>query len=188
MRRTIVVNAFAGPGAGKTTAAWEIAANLKKKNIEAEYVSEYAKELVWDGKEELLGGTCKNQSAVYKEQKHRIDRLLGKVDVIVTDSPIVLSAIYVKEDINPKDEYDRFIKRMIKDFKEYDNFNVFINRDKNNYQQAGRIHSLEESIQIDNEIKDFLESNDIPYLIYYHSHIRDIAEDIATYLKNIEED
>lgn len=30
-RNTLIVNCFAGPGAGKTTCAWEIAAELKKK-------------------------------------------------------------------------------------------------------------------------------------------------------------
>ena len=45
-KKTIVVNLFAGAGAGKTTCAWEIASELKKRGIETEYVSEYAKELV----------------------------------------------------------------------------------------------------------------------------------------------
>lgn len=46
--KTLVVNLFAGPGAGKTTCAWEIAAELKKLGVHTEYVPEYAKELVWD--------------------------------------------------------------------------------------------------------------------------------------------
>ena len=40
---TMVVNCYAGPGAGKTTCAWEVASQLKKKGINTEYVSEYAK-------------------------------------------------------------------------------------------------------------------------------------------------
>mgnify|MGYP000650593691 CR=1 FL=1 len=30
---TMVVNCYAGPGAGKTTCAWEVASQLKKKGI-----------------------------------------------------------------------------------------------------------------------------------------------------------
>ena len=30
MKKTVVVNLFAGPGAGKTTCAWAIASELKK--------------------------------------------------------------------------------------------------------------------------------------------------------------
>jgi len=46
MPETLVVNFFAVAGAGKTTCAWEVAAELKKINIVTEYVPEYAKELV----------------------------------------------------------------------------------------------------------------------------------------------
>ena len=185
MRRTIIVNAFAGPGAGKTTAAWDIAANLKKRDIETEYVSEYAKELVWDGRADMLGGTIKNQALVYEEQKRRIDRLLGKVDVIVTDSPIILSAIYIKPELNEPEEYKKFQQKLVREFKKYDNFNFFINRDKKNYQQAGRIHNLEEAIQIDEDIKRFLDKNNIYYGTYYHSHMKLIADNIERHLKKV---
>ena len=52
--KTLVVNLFAGPGAGKTSCAWEIASELKKRGIVTEYVPEYAKELVWDENYEAL--------------------------------------------------------------------------------------------------------------------------------------
>ena len=68
IKNTIIVNLFAGPGAGKTTCAWEIASELKKRNIQAEYVPEYAKELVWDEKRELLDGSLKNQRKLFQEQ------------------------------------------------------------------------------------------------------------------------
>lgn len=60
-KKTIVVNLFAGAGAGKTTCAWEIASELKKRGIETEYVSEYAKELVWDNNMEMLDGSLGHQ-------------------------------------------------------------------------------------------------------------------------------
>lgn len=63
VKNTIIVNLFAGPGAGKTTCAWEIASELKKRNIQAEYVPEYAKELVWDEKRELLDGSLKTRGS-----------------------------------------------------------------------------------------------------------------------------
>ena len=87
---TMVVNCYAGPGAGKTTCAWEVASQLKKKGINTEYVSEYAKELVWEGKYDVL----ENQEHLFAEQAKRLERLRGKVEVIVTDSPILMSHIY----------------------------------------------------------------------------------------------
>ena len=44
MKKT-VVNLYGGPGAGKSTAALQLVAELKKRGINADYVSEYAKEL-----------------------------------------------------------------------------------------------------------------------------------------------
>ena len=43
---TIVVNLFGEPSAGKSTCAMDITAQLKRHGINAEYVSEFAKESV----------------------------------------------------------------------------------------------------------------------------------------------
>ena len=132
--KTLVVNLFAGPGAGKTTCAWEIASELKKRGIVTEYVPEYAKELVWDENYEALA----DQESIFKEQAHRINRLVGKVDVIVTDSPILFSEIYGENNSND------FRARIWDEHNSHDNFNLFINRGST-FEQQGRIHNLEES-------------------------------------------
>ena len=46
-KNTLLVNFYAGPGAGKSTGAAYIFAKLKMKGIDSEYVSEYAKDRVW---------------------------------------------------------------------------------------------------------------------------------------------
>ncbi|MGN0174260.1 MAG: AAA family ATPase, partial [Acutalibacteraceae bacterium] len=122
MKNTVVVNLFAGPGAGKSTCAWEIASKLKKLGYVAEYVSEYAKELVWDEKYEMLDGTLEHQSELLKEQQHRQNRLMGKVDFIVTDSPTILNLQYLKESAPD------YVKNCIKEYKEHNNFSLFIKR------------------------------------------------------------
>ncbi len=174
---TVIVNLFAGPGAGKTTCAWEIASELKKRNIEAEYVSEYAKELVWDNKTEKLDGTLEHQKELYKEQFRRVHRLIGRVDVVVTDSPALLSAMYLKE---PNAEFE---SKMLTDFNKQHNFNLFINRGKN-YQQEGRIHSLDESISIDKKIKGYLKDNNIYFGTYYHHTLDKVVDNIEKHMQN----
>ena len=84
--KTIVVNMFAGPGAGKTTCAWQVASELKKRGYITEYVPEYAKELVWDKNFDLLDGTLDHQKQLLEVQAHRLERLKGQVDFIVTDT------------------------------------------------------------------------------------------------------
>ena len=69
VKNTIIVNLFAGPGAGKTTCAWEIASELKKRNIQAEYVPEYAKELVWDEKTGTAGRKLKKPEEAFPGAK-----------------------------------------------------------------------------------------------------------------------
>ncbi len=50
---TIVINLFGEPGAGKSTAAMDITARLKRKGINAEYVSGFAKDKVYEMEEFL---------------------------------------------------------------------------------------------------------------------------------------
>lgn len=177
-KQTVIVNCFAGPGAGKTTCAWEIASELKKRGIEAEYVSEYAKELVWDNNTKLLDGSLQSQKELYDIQNHRVKRLLGKVDVVVTDSPAVMGLMYLKE------ENTEFEAKAISDFKSQHNFNLFINRG-DSFQQAGRIHNLKESKAIDTLIQQLLENNNIYYGTYEHSTIDKVVKNIQTHLEKV---
>lgn len=177
-KKTIIVNLFAGAGAGKTTCAWEIASELKKRGIETEYVSEYAKEFVWDNNMEMLDGSLEHQQILYNEQKRRIDRLIGKVDVVVTDSPTLLSIMYLKE---PNKDFE---VKAVEEYKQNRNFNLFINRGKD-YQQTGRIHNLQQSKAVDNKIKQFLKSNNIYFGTYYHSTVNVLVDNIITNLNNV---
>lgn len=54
MKKTKVINFIAGPGAGKTTLACLFFAQLKLKGYVCEYISEFAKTLVWEENYELL--------------------------------------------------------------------------------------------------------------------------------------
>ena len=94
MKNTLIVNLFAGPGAGKSTGAAYIFAKLKMAGIDCEYVSEYAKDRVWQDDQFPLQH-C--QLYVIGKQCLKIERLLGKVDVIITDSPIALGSMYTDE-------------------------------------------------------------------------------------------
>lgn len=177
-RKTVVVNLFAGPGAGKTTCAWEIASELKKRGVEAEYVSEYAKEFVWDGRTDILDGSLEHQEMLFTEQAHRINRLLGKVDVVVTDSPTILGLLYLKE---PNGNFEA---QVLRDFNRHKNFNLFINRG-HVFQQAGRIHNASESIAIDKRVQDFLQAHQIYYGTYYHSTVGVLVNNIIKNLANV---
>ena len=171
--KTLIINAFGGPGVGKTTCCWEIASELKKRGIVTEYVSEYAKELVYQENWELLDSSEEHQRIILAEQKRRLDVPLGKVNCIVTDSPLLLSIIYSK---NPSDEFKKFVYET---YSAYNNFNMVVLRDKKQaFEQTGRMQNLEESIQKDKEIRALLDGYNLYYGTYYHKTMNVLVENI----------
>lgn len=160
-KNTLIVNLFGGPAAGKTTCAWEIASKLKKQRVVTEYVSEYAKELVWDEQYDILDGSEAHQRHIFEVQTHRVERLLGKVDVVVTDATLLNSLVYGKE-VPPA-----FRNEIIDNFVRFNNFNLFIQRSAY-FEQEGRVHNLEQSLSLDEKIVDILVGNKIPFETYSH--------------------
>lgn len=175
-KNTIVINAFAGPGAGKTTSCLEVAEKLKKQGFVTEYVQEYAKELVYDNNFIMLDGHYEHQFAILNEQMKRINRLYGKVDFIVTDSPILLNNTYLNEDKNTE-VYSAYSDSVNKLYGLYNNFNYFVERDTSVFEKEGRIHNLEQNIAIDNELKNMLHNNQIDFDVYTHATIDNIVRD-----------
>lgn len=144
--KTKVINLFSGPGAGKSTTATAVFALLKMHDINAEYVSEYAKDKAW----EKTLGVYYNQIKILGEQHNRQYRLVGQADVIITDSPILQQAAYVEDPW-----YFDVCKHL---FDQFDNTNYFIERVKK-FNPKGRKHNLEEAKVIDEKIWHVLHDN-----------------------------
>lgn len=180
-KEPIVINGYGGPGAGKSTACLEITAALKKEGYNAEYVQEYAKELVYEKDMEMLDGSPEHQYEILKEQTRRMDRLYDQVDFIVTDSPVMLNTIYNKQ-LTP--EYESLVNELQG---EYINYSFFMERDVSNFEEEGRIHNLTESIEKDNEIKDMLQKNEIKYKTYNHENVNEIVNDAIDFYEKINE-
>lgn len=170
---TLVINLFGGPGAGKTTCAWAIAAELKKRGHVVEYVSEVAKEYVWDNDFEKIDGSPENQRALLEEQDKRVRRLMGKVEVIVTDSPILLNPIYLH------DRDEEYEKMVLQRFKKQRNFNIFIKRGKG-FEQEGRVHTADEAAALDSQIEKLLTDNNLFYGRYSYAQITRCVDNIQT--------
>src|SRR5512133_3821784 len=88
--KTLVVNLWGGPGTGKSTTAAFLFALLKQKGYNAELVREYVKEWAWEKRQP---GPL-DQFYFFGKQSRRESLLYGKVDFIVTDCPVMLSAFY----------------------------------------------------------------------------------------------
>lgn len=154
---TAIVNFFSGPGVGKSTNSAALFAELKRRGINTELVTEYAKDCVWEDRLSTLD----DQLYVFGKQHHRIHRLIDKVDIIVTDSPLLLSIIYNPVDDERGQALDALVMSV---FRRMNNVNFFIRRSKP-YQNAGRVHTEDEAREVDEKVRDLLDTRDIPYTV-----------------------
>ena len=147
IQKTLLVNIFGGPGAGKSTGAAQVFSILKMNGVNAELVTEAAKDLTW----EESFNNLKDQIYVFGKQQHRLFRCADKVDVIVTDSPIFLSTIF-----NNDPDIEENLGRLVLDVvNKYDNYNILLQRVKP-YVRVGRTQTAEESDQISADIEKAL--------------------------------
>ena len=79
-----------GPGSGKSTTAAEMFAELKKRGVSCELITEYVKQWAWRG----TPITDWDDIYITAKQLRRESACYGKVDYIITDSPLWLGAIY----------------------------------------------------------------------------------------------
>ena len=133
---------------------------MKEMNMSVEHVQEYVKSWAWEGRE--VGQF--DQLYLFAKQARREYILLNKVDHIITDSPVFLSAFYEQK------YYDHFIvKNSIPEYIEavkqtggrYLNFMLRRNKP---YNPKGRYQTEEESRQIDKEMRNWMNENGYPYV------------------------
>ena len=145
---------FAGPGAGKSTTSAGVFALLKLHGINCELITEFAKDLTWEERY----ATLENQDYVFAKQLARIWRVTGKVEIVISDSPLLLSLYYGQDTM--LDEFKEYVKKIVSIHK---NINFFINRVKP-YSPIGRNQNKKEAVIIDNKIKEILISNQCDFI------------------------
>lgn len=150
---TLVVNFFAGPGAGKSTIAASLFANLKWQGVNCELVTEYAKDKVWQEHATVFD----NQVYLFAKQYYKLSSVLNKVDIVITDAPLLLPIIYQKEQIP-------FFKAFVLGrFYSFRSLNFLLERGDKKYNEVGRNQNSVEAKYLDNSIRVLLDDNGIPY-------------------------
>ena len=153
-KKTCIISMFGAPGAGKSTLASYCFAKLKMMGINCELVTEFAKDKVWEKNNEALS----NQIYIFAKQYYRITRCAGKVDVVITDSPLFLSPFYNKDP-----DIDEPLKELVtKIVAKYDNLNYFLRRVKK-YNPVGRLQTEAESNEYGIHIKTMMKSFGIKF-------------------------
>lgn len=183
MIQTKVIGFCGGPGLGKSTLAAGVFHNLKKRGSTAELVLEVSKEWAWQGRPVGPYG----QSILYGKQLERESRLYGKVEYIITDSPLVLCPIYQQHYYG----HDTIKHSILKDLEiaksnDIKHLNFLLDR-TTIFQPEGRFEDEATSKKLDGDILDFLIRENIHYIIVDPSEPECVQSVVRHILKTYQE-
>ena len=154
MKETLIINLIGGPCSGKSTISAELFARLKKMGIKTELVSEYIKDRIYEENKTMPN----NQIAIFGMEHYNISNKLGKVDVIVHDGSFLNNILYNKE------SNKEFNDLIISEYHKFNNLDFFIKRGNIEFENYGRIHTYEQSLQIDEKIKNIYKESQAEYI------------------------
>jgi hypothetical protein len=180
MKDTKLINFFAGPSAGKSTRALNLAGWMKEQRMNVEYIGEFPKDLTWNERIPELD----NQLYLLGEQNHRIYMQYGKVDYIVTDGPLLLGLHYAGADNQKKFQNHPNYADWLEKYKElvfwthsmYNNVNFYVNRGDRKFIQEGRNQNESESRTIDMSVQCILDDWGIDY--FYVNSQEDVLKEL----------
>jgi len=138
--RLRVINLWGGPGCGKSTTAAGLFNLMKNRGHKVELVTEYAKDLTYDRDQ----GGLADQLSILAQQNRRLSRLRGQVEWAITDSPLPLSLVYLKDEALAVPLCDLAYRLMAAD----EHYHVKVRRVKP-YQRFGRSQSEQEAQLLD---------------------------------------
>lgn len=158
--KTYVTNLLGGSGLGKSTTAALVFGELKNRGQVTELVREFVKEWAWSGKKVGPFG----QSIIYGQQLERESALYGKVEYIVTDSPLILCPIY-QSHYNGHDTIKHSVFNDLEIARSMDvvHMNFLLKRQKA-FDPRGRYEDEETAKLVDKKVESFLIYHGIPYI------------------------
>ncbi len=147
---TRVVQIFGAPGSGKSTLAALLFSLAKRAGLSVELVTEFAKDLTWAERFSEL----RDQLWVSAQQRHRIEVLRGRVDWVITDSPVLQGALYSGDD----SRMYRFLLDYCKPAPE--DLVIYVPVGRVPFENRGRTQSRADSIRLDEDLKRLLAEAD----------------------------
>ena len=176
---TTVINLLGGSGLGKSTCAAALFSEMKMQGYHVELVTEFVKNWAWQGR--IPSGY--DQVYLFGKQAQSESRLYGKVDYIVTDSPLLLSAFYERLHLKREIVFPAIIN-----FLNYAKENEIIHKNfvltrHESFDPRGRFETEERARQIDMELRKWLDDSKIDYEVI-NSNDRERVFDILKKIKD----
>jgi len=150
-----VINLWGGPGVGKSTTAAGLFYEMKKRHLNVELVTEYAKDAVWENRSNLLD----DQIYIFAKQQRRISRLVEHgIDWVITDSPISLGLVYLRPEVLSH----HFNEVVMEVFNRFENHNYLLQR-KWAYNPVGRMQTETQAREFDDKVRTLLNRYAVPW-------------------------
>lgn len=150
------INFFGVPSAGKSTTALGMAAYMKaeRRDVVTELATEYVKKWAYRG--QVPSGF--DQYYLFGKTIHQEEMLLKNgVDLVISDSPLWLSAFYA--DYSKVPAYSHLTHICAAFDRQYPALNILLDGRDRSYVQAGRYQTQTESSQMHDVLKDWLHPN-----------------------------
>ena len=167
-KSTTIISMYGGPGAGKSTSAAYMYYLLKAAGENTELVREYVKNWAWEGRKIDVY----DQIYFLGKQVRHESMLFGKVDWLVTDSPIFMNYYYARLYSTPKLAEGvkaavlAFYRQTLEDGHKH--HHVLLHR-AHAYMSEGRYQTEEQAKEMDKGLEEMLVDLHIPDLVHCDS-------------------
>jgi nicotinamide riboside kinase len=160
---TTIINMYGGPGVGKSTSAAYLYYLLKADGHNVELVREYVKDWAYESRK----FSAYDEIYFLGKQVRHESMLFGKVDWIITDAPVYMTAYYASIYCSPQlahgvaEAAQAFYQQAKNDGHQH--LHIMLQRTKP-YRADGRYQTEEQALQVDRGIRDLLDKFETPVI------------------------
>lgn len=172
------INLLGGPDVGKSTTAADVFAAMKRERRSIEHVGEYVKSWAYQRRKV---NPYDQPYLTGKQMQYEYRFLSSGVDLVVTDSPLLLSCVYA-----PTKEMSDALHSLIALYeRDFPSINIFLNRSNRPYDSRGRYQDEKEAKRIDGEILTALDEAYARGAITHYTRVD--FDDLPSILQHIRE-
>lgn len=164
--KSISISMIGSPGSGKTTLAAQVNAFLKERGKNSVFIEEYAVEFI---SKYGIPNKLEHQITIFNKQLSKELMFNGKRNFIVSDSASWTSYVYGRQYVKlPMDQKDigslTYLYEEVQKTLNFWDYVFFVPVIEDYKNDNVRYNSKEESIKISNQLKTWLEIENVPFI------------------------